>query len=287
MKRLTASFAIFAFSVTSLSAFTPENTRREFSRTTEKELSIIIDVAFGTLYVERGPKDRVAVVDYDQDTDDKLRIAVSYEVSGSKGTLRIKTKKDSKIWKDENSNDHGDDRRITVMLSEDLPIDFDLELGAGRGELDVTGLRIRQLRIETGASSVELMCEKPNPIVAEKIEIESGVSKFTGTNLSNLNFRVLNFSGGIGSYKLDFGGALRQSAKASIEVGLGSIVVNIPSNIAARVVHDESWLSSSNLDDEFIRKRGDVYETREYQDADHRLDLSIESGLGSVKVRRY
>ena len=38
---------------------------------------------------------------------------------------------------------------------------------------------------------------------------------------------------------------------------------------------------------EFIRKRGDVYETREYQDADHRLDLSIESGLGSVKVRRY
>jgi hypothetical protein len=146
---------------------------------------------------------------------------------------------------------------------------------------------VKDIKISTGASSVTMKCSKPNSIFADDISIESGVSKFTATNLSNLNFRHLKFSGGVGSYKLDFDGKLRQSADVQIEVGLGSINVYIPKTIPAKLVYDDNWLSSFKLDDDFEKTRGGVYETNDFQDAaSRRLTIRVESGLGSVRVQR-
>jgi hypothetical protein len=269
-----------------LSATPPETIRREFARTSEKEISVIVDVAFGSLYIERGAKGKIATVDYEDDKDPGHRIDISYDVRGEYGTLRIRSKKHSGIWNNEDSDHDGNDRRVTVVLTEDFPLTIDIELGAGRGDLDVSGLQIKELHISTGASSVNLRCDVPNPITADEIEIESGVSKFTAQNLSNINFRKLRFSGGVGSYKLDFGGTLRHSGDVNIEVGLGSVVVTVPKQIAARLEYDDNWLSSFDLDDDFSQRRGDTYETEDYSRSSERLTIRLDSGLGSVKVRR-
>jgi hypothetical protein len=161
-----------------------------------------------------------------------------------------------------------------------------LELGAGRGELDFTGLQIQDLRISTGASDVKLWCSQPNSISADNVEIESGVSKFTAEDLSNLNFRRLKFSGGVGSYRLGFGGRLVQDGEVSIDVGLGAVVINLPEQLAARLQYDDNWFSRFSFDGDFHQPRDGVYETTGYADAKHRLKFSIDAGLGSVKIRR-
>lgn len=263
-----------------------ERMHREFSRTKEKELTVIVDVAFGSLVVERGAKGRVAIVEYDEAVDDRHKVTVSYDVSGDRGTLRIKMKKTSSIWHEDDEDHHSTDRRIVILLSEDLPTDFELELGAGEGELDFSGLKVNGLRISTGASSVAMRCDQPNAIEADEVTIESGVSKFTATNLANINFRKLKFSGGIGAYRLDFGGTLRHSGDVRVEVGLGSITVNVPRTIQARLLYDDGWFSSFDVDDDFSQKHGGVYETDGYADAGSRLTIKLESGLGSVRVRR-
>jgi hypothetical protein len=150
----------------------------------------------------------------------------------------------------------------------------------------LTDLQVKDVKISTGASSVTMKCSKPNSISADNVTIESGVSKFTATNLSNLNFRNLKFSGGVGSYKLDFDGRLRQSTEVQIEVGLGSIDVSVPKNIPAKLVYDDNWLSSFKLDDDFEKTRSGVYETDDFRNASNRLTIRLESGLGSVRVRR-
>lgn len=269
-----------------LSAAPLENIRREFARTSEKEIAVIVDVAFGSLYIERGAKGKIATVDYEDDKDTGHRIEVSYDVRGEQGTLRIRSKKHTGIWNSEDSDHDGNDRRVTVVLTEDIPLTIDIELGAGKGDLDVSGLQIKELHISTGASSVNLLCDVPNPISADEIEIESGVSKFTATNLSNINFRKLRFSGGVGSYKLDFGGTLRQSGNVNIEVGLGSVIINVPKQIAAQLEYDDNWLSSFDIDDDFSQRRGDTYETEDFRRATERLTIRLDSGLGSVKVHR-
>ena len=264
-----------------------QKTHREISKSKEKELTVIVDVSFGSLYVqkvERNQKDKIAVIDYEQREEDSDRLQISYDVSGERGKLKIKQKKVSH-WSsddDDGENKHKN-RRLTLSLSSDLPISFELELGAGKGDIDLTSLQVQDLKISTGASSVDLRCDDPNSISADYVEIESGVSKFTAYNLGNMNFRKMKFDGGLGSYKLDFGGKLQQDASVDIEVGLGSISVVVPKETKAKVVYDDGWFSSFDVDRRFTKERSGVYVSDAGENG-RLLTMKIESGLGSVKV---
>jgi hypothetical protein len=262
-----------------------ENKHREFSRTREKELRVILDVSFGSISIKRSEQDNIATVEYSEEEDAKQKIYISYDISNETGTLYIKLKESTHFWGDDDDH-NGHNRHLDIKLGTAIPVSFDLELGAGKGEIDLTDLQVKDIKISTGASSVTMKCSRPNPISADDISIESGVSKFTATNLSNLNFSNLKFSGGVGSYKLDFDGKLRKNAKVQIEVGLGSINVYVPKTIPAKLIYDDNWLSSFKLDDDFEKTRSGVYETSDFQDASNHLTISLESGLGSVRVHR-
>lgn len=262
-----------------------ESKHREFSRTKEKELHIILDISFGSITIKRGESDKIASVDYSEEEDAKQKIYISYDISNETGTLYIKLKESTHFW-DDDDNHNSHNRNLDIKLGSTIPISFELELGAGKGDIDLTYLQVKDVKISTGASSVTMKCSKPNPINAEDISIESGVSKFVANDLSNLNFRNLKFSGGVGTYKLDFDGKLRQSAEAQIEVGLGSINIYVPKIIPAKLVYDDNWLSSFKLDDDFEKTRSGVYETSDFQNASKRLIIRMESGLGSVRVQR-
>ncbi len=281
--RISAQATILAFVGTSALAF--QSTHREIDRTKEKEVRAIIDVSFGSIYLEHGTGSKIAVLDYEDDSEEKDRFQVSYELRGDEGVLRVRLKKTSRVW-GEDGSDEDHTRKLTVRLNNQVPISLEVVLGAGKGDIDLSGLLVRDLKISTGASSVDLRCDKPNAIPAENVGIESGVSKFTATNLCNTNFRKLKFSGGVGTYKLDFGGDLRHDASAKIEVGLGSVTVSVPKQVPARLLYDASFFSSFSLDDDFSRIRSGVYETEDFSGADGKLTIQIESGLGSVKVRR-
>jgi hypothetical protein len=273
-----------AVSVIAVLAKALQSKHREFDFTNEKELRVILDVSFGSISIDRGESDKIAVVDYDEE-EDKQKLYISYNVSGEIGTLRIKLKESSHFWGNDEDH-HGRHRHLDIKLSDAVPISFAVDLGAGNGDIDLTDLQVKDLKISTGASNVTMKCSKPNPIFAENVTIESGVSKFTATDLGNLNFRNMKFSGGVGSYKLDFNGKFHQSAEVQIEVGLGSINIYVPKTIPAKLVYDDNWLSSFNLDDDFEKKRNSVYETEDFQDAFKRLTIRLESGLGSVRVHR-
>lgn len=258
---------------------------REIPLGNEREVSVVIDVSFGTVILEPGERGKLLVADFSHPQgEDSDEFSIKYSVREDRGELVIRSKENSRFWKGKD-DENLDDRVWRIRLSDAIPMDLRIELGAGRGEFDLSGMKIQTLKVSSGASSVELFCDKPNPIDAESITIESGVSKFTATNLANTNFRKLRFSGGVGSYKLDFGGTLRRDADARIEVGLGAITIDIPRGTTARLLYDDSWFSSFDLEDGFKKRRGGVYETED-DGSVAVLSLKIESGLGSVKVRR-
>ncbi len=266
-------------------AFAFQIIHREIDRTKEKSLRAVVDVSFGDISLQHGSKDKVVVLDYEDESENEQRLQVGYDISDGEGRLKIRLKKSSHMWGDEDSDD-GRRRKLTIWLTDDLPMSLDVELGAGRGDIDLTDLQLQDLKISTGASSVDMQCDKLNPITADEVNIESGVSKFTAVDLSNTNFKRLKFSGGVGSYKLDFGGELQHDATAKIEVGLGSVSVSVPKQIAAKLLYDASFFSSFDLDDDFVKTKSGVYETEDSENSEGRLTLQIEAGLGSVKVKR-
>ncbi len=268
-----------------LQVMAQERQRKEISLNREKELIVTVDVAFGEILITRGESSKIVVAEFTSSADrDELK--VDYSVRNETGELVVRSKDRSKFWRSSDDEEEFDKRKWVLRFTDAIPITFRIELGAGKGDFNLSGLQIRKMKISSGASAVSMSCDKPNLIHAETIDIESGVSKFTATNLVNTNFRRLKFSGGVGAYKLDFGGTLRQDADARIEVGLGAVTINLPRRMPAQVIYDDSWFSSFDLDNGFSRKKSGVYETEGYRQVEPSLSIKIESGLGSVKVRR-
>jgi hypothetical protein len=296
VRRTAVAGRILFLSLTVLfSASSQEVTKREITRTKEKELAVSLSASFGTLVVEKGEANKIVVAEYWRDENEKQRLEMSYDIAHDRGDLDIELTESNKFrgrdsWvtsKEEHRSRRGDyeDRHLTARFTDAIPITFNISLGAGKGDFDFSGLQVKHLKISAGASSADLRCDEVNSIACDDVIIESGVSKFSAENLCNLNFRKLKFSGGVGSYKLDFGGKLQQSAVASVEVGLGAVTVYVPHSMPARIVYDESWFSSIDLDESFVRTKKSVYETEDFVRSDKTLTIRIESGLGSIRVK--
>ena len=118
------------------------------------------------------------------------------------------------------------------------------------------------------------------------MNLESGLSKFRAQGLCNANFNHLKFEGGVGSYVLDFGGTLKKEADVDIEVGLGSLTVIIPENIGAKISYEKSLVAHIDLASDFSEPEENSYVSANYDNAPGRLNMHIEAGLGSVKIKR-
>jgi hypothetical protein len=270
-------------------------TRREISRTSEKEITVSLDASFGTVILSKGDHNKIVVAEYSREQDDRRELEMFYDISNGRGDLEInltdnrshKDRRNSSIsWEEiKDERDNGNERRLTARLTDAVPLSLKIGLGAGKGKFDFSGLRLTDLKVSAGASSAELQCNEPNPVSCDNVSIESGVSKLSANSLTNLNFRKLKFSGGVGSYTLDFSGKLQQKAYADVDVGLGSIVVYVPKNMPTKIITDESWLSSVDVDDCFEKTRKSTYETDSFERSDRSLTIKIGSGLGSIKIR--
>jgi hypothetical protein len=173
-----------------------------------------------------------------------------------------------------------------LHVSDAIPVSFDVELGVGSGDFNLTGLQVKDFTLSAGASSVTLAFDEPNTTRIDNITIESGVSKFDGRNLGNANFRHFRFKGGVGAYSLDFAGALSTEVDVDVEVGLGVLTLFVPQNVGARVSYDKSWMSHIDCDEDFHESGSNEYLSDNYSSTQGKMNIRIDAGLGSVKVRR-
>jgi hypothetical protein len=259
---------------------------REIQRGKERKLQVVMEISFGTVTIERGTGDNVVILDYDEAEETRNKLQISYDVSGGCGYLHIKSKEKSHFWGDDDADNRGNKHHLSIKLTDALPIDFDLSLGAGKSDIDLTDLQVSELKISTGASSIKMHCYNLNRLSAHDVTIESGVSSFYADGLCNLNFRDLKFSGGIGSYKLDFDGSLSQNARVKVEVGLGSVSISVPKSIPSKILYEDNWLSSIHIDKGFEKIHSGEYQTANFENAVPQLIFDVEAGLGSVRIRQ-
>ncbi|MBU1298910.1 MAG: hypothetical protein KKB77_07160 [Bacteroidetes bacterium] len=254
--------------------------------TTERELKINIESALGKLTIGRVESNNALELEVVRDS--KLgdpTEKIDYKVRDGIGYLKLPGySKESKGKSVKLSGFDGENWRI--YFTDKVPISFDIELGAGKGYFDFTGLRVKDLNISTGASSVTVKFDEMNKNTIENLHIESGVSKFKAYNLLNANFNSFSFSGGVGSYELDFGGELNKEVDVNIEIGLGSLSVLIPKYIEAKVTYEKNWISNIDLDRSFSEESENEYVTSNYYNTRGKMNIKIEAGIGSVRLKR-
>jgi hypothetical protein len=281
------ALAALLLSLSPALAQTEDAKNREIGRTTEKEISIVLSSAFGTLTIHRGEPEKVAIISSVSDAE-QGRVKVNYAIRNRVGYM------DLKLGEIEENGEHHRGIRLadlgsanwTLGLSDALPLSLDIELGAGTGDFDLSGLDVKDFNLTTGASDVTIAFDRPNKSRIENMNLETGVSKFVARNLSNANFRRMKFQGGVGTYTLDFGGTLTSDVDVDVEVGLGVLNIIIPPEIGARISYEKSWVSTMDADKDFESTGENEYTTANYASAAAKMNVKIDSGLGSIHIRR-
>lgn len=122
-----------------------------------------------------------------------------------------------------------------------------------------------------------------NKQVPLRIDIRTGANE-ADLDLTDLQVTDLRMYTGASSTHL----ALPASAgytKVYIEAGAASVSIRIPENVAARI-RSHGGLSSINIQPaRFQRVDGGVYQSEGYDAAQNKVEVDIQSGVGSVNIR--
>lgn len=171
-------------------------------------------------------------------------VRLSLEQEGQKG---VGTKISYKVF---GADTEPNDKFWKIYLTEKKPYSLDLDYGLGNANIDLSGLSIKRLNINTGSADVNVSYQSG---IENKVDMDTF---FVKVDLGSLNVRQLNLSRshvviadvGFGNILLDFSDKLLVSNKVKGSVGAGNMVILLPSDdIPVYVKISESWLCSINL----------------------------------------
>lgn len=169
-----------------------------------------------------------------------------------------------------------------ISLPADVSFSILIATGASENEIDLSGVRVRHLELKAGAGEVALRFDRPNPVPGGTLHIDTAVSKLEATGLGNGGFRKVRFNGGLGDYRLDFGGRQTQDVLAEVKMGLGKLHLRLPRSLGLKVDCSERALTGLEVDG--LRRRGDLLVSDNAESADHQMVMELASGLGLVTV---
>jgi hypothetical protein len=138
---------------------------------------------------------------------------------------------------------YGDVENIWDLYFSTDPIELEVRTGAVKGEFEFGGMAIEELKVFTGASSMDLNFETPNLTPMSQFRYTTGASSADLTGLANANFSLMNFQGGVGSYTLDFSGVFQRDATVEVDAALSNITLNVPPGIPT-IVNVEGALNN-------------------------------------------
>jgi hypothetical protein len=157
------------------------------------------------------------------------------------------------------------------------PLDLQLNAGAYRGTLDLSGVPLHGLEVNDGASESQVVFSSRNPQRMEELVYRTGASTVELRGLGYARAKQITFVSGAGSYTLDFTGEMSEPSTVSIRSGVSTVRLIVPANANVRlslagglreVSTSGAWTGSGN----FYNVAGDGVE----------LELNVDMGLGQL-----
>lgn len=160
------------------------------------------------------------------------------------------------------------------------PMELEISAGGYKGDFELGGLPLHELRIAEGAADTSLSFSELNPVEMDILRYDTGASRAVLNDLANANFRELDFRSGAGEYQLNFSGQLQQDADVSIKSGLSSIVIIVPEGTRA-TVRFEGGLANINRSGAWESSGGGYMMPGEGPE----LNITVEMGAGNLELR--
>lgn len=175
-----------------------------------------------------------------------------------------------------------DEASLELRLGPGVPLDLELDFGAGRAELDLTGLAVTRLKVTTGASESLIRVDEANRERMESAAVNVGAADLRIHGVGNLNADRVTVTSGLGAVTLRLDGEWARDGRLLVEMGLGALELQIPGSLGVRLKRPGSFLAS--FETEGLEKRGGAYQSANWESAERRVEIEITAVLGSVDL---
>lgn len=195
--------------------------------------------------------------------------------SASETNVRVNTSSDHKFWK--------------MYITDTKPYALEMNYGFGNAHVDLSGLSIKKLKINSGSADVNVayLSGIENQVEMDTFLVKVDLGSVDVKNLSLAKTKYLLADVGFGNISLDFSDSPSVSNTIKGSVGAGNLVIILPKNNTPVLVkiHD-SWLCSVRMPSDFKKIAENTFASGNYtQDAKVSLTFDLDVSMGSISFK--
>jgi len=184
------------------------------------------------------------------------------------------------------SDENSYDKFWKVYLTDNIPYSLDLDYGLGNANIDLSGLAIEKLKINTGSADVNISYSSgiENQVEMDTFFVNVDMGSFTAKQLSLSRSRVVIAEVGFGNIMLDFSNTPSVSNHIIGSVGAGNLVITLPDeNTPVLVKINDSWLCSVSPSKSLKKIANDTFANAAYgRDHKNELTFDLEVSMGKI-----
>jgi hypothetical protein len=241
--------------------------------------SLAVAVEFGAGHLSLGPNSagQLYHVDFRYDQE-RAAPEHRYDAQAHQLTLRLRPIGNAGV-RVTNREQLAQDASIT--LTPQVPLALDVTLGAGEGEFELGGLRLRTAAIHALASRTIIRASHPNLIPCQTLDLDGGAAEVITEQLGNLRCSEIRFDGGVGATTLDLTGRWSSTLGVRAKQALGSLKLVLPKDAGVRIVLDRTLTTFTPVG--FMRD-GAAWVTPNFRNAARTIQIDITTAVGGIEV---
>ena len=172
---------------------------------------------------------------------------------------------------------------LHAELSDKVPMDLVLELGAIKGDLQLGGLRLTDFLLKGGAADITVHFDKKNPERLRHMQFEIGAADVKIVHAANSGVEKMTASIGIGALDVDLTDPLTHDVDIAATVAMGNFTLRVGSDVGIYV--DEKTLLA-DFDKSGLVKKGDGYYSENFDAAPRKVRMHVKAVHGTFKLIR-
>jgi hypothetical protein len=235
--------------------------------------NVKVEFGAGELDIEAGGPDSLFAGRFRYNVE-QWKPTVTYE----EGDLTIEQGGTQKDWGIPTGNTRNE---WELAFSPQIPLEMKIDIGAGAGDLDFSGLELAELGLRMGAGDFEVRFREPNPIEMRELTLETGAAKLDIRGIGYASPERATVNGGVGEIILDFSGDWANSSKVDITAGVGSITLRLPDDIGVRVETDGGL---TNVEAGEFRRTDGAYVNDVFGETEVELRIHVTTGVGNLRL---
>lgn len=175
-----------------------------------------------------------------------------------------------------------------MYLSDTKPYFLELDYGVGNAHVDLSGLAIKKLKINTGSADVNLgYSSLENLVDMDTLSVKVDLGSINVSNLNLSRAKYMKADVGFGNMMLDFSNSPLVSNVIEGSVGAGNLIIVLPSSkIPVLVRINDSWLCSVKIPESMKKISANTFANAAYsKDARNSLVFNLDVSMGSIIFR--